>query len=88
MERQAKLFRRMGINLIRLHTVRSAMGALIIPEEGDAAGTPTSGDAGPAAAGDSDSGGCDCDASGSDMPTPWVWALVVLALWRRPRRHA
>ena len=34
MERQAKFFRRMGINLIRLHTVRGAIGELIIPEGG------------------------------------------------------
>ena len=34
MERQAKFFRRMGINLIRLHTVRGAIGELITPEGG------------------------------------------------------
>ena len=34
MERQAKFFRRMGVNLIRLHTVRGAIGELITPQGG------------------------------------------------------
>jgi hypothetical protein len=34
MEKQAKFFRRMGINLIRIHTVRGVIGDLVTPEGG------------------------------------------------------